>query len=88
MAPRTKAGGSTRIRYPVSPSCKHCPFGVTKPSGFCGAVAKALSGPPGDRDVALIDLKTFVTISQYVRHFPQYGRKAEIGGIPIYIYAS
>ena len=37
-------------KYPVSPRCKRCPFGVTQSSRFCGAVAKVLNGPPGEYD--------------------------------------
>ncbi len=35
---------------PVSPRRKRCPLGVAQSSRFCGAVAKVLSGPPGEYD--------------------------------------
>ncbi len=44
----TKAGGAKGIRYPCSPSCKHCRLDVAYPSWVCSVEAKALSLPPGE----------------------------------------
>ena len=43
----TKAGGSNRIRYPGSPSCKRCSPDVGGIDPF-RVVANALSYPPGE----------------------------------------
>ena len=43
-----KARGAKGIRYPRSPSCKRCPLDIGNLTGVVSAVAKALSGPPGE----------------------------------------
>ncbi len=43
----TKARGANRIRYPSSPSSKHCVQGVASTIGRCSIEAKAISTPPG-----------------------------------------
>jgi len=43
-----KAGGATRIRYPVSPSCKRCGLGIGITKGYFRAEEKSLNPPPGE----------------------------------------
>ena len=38
----------TGSKHPRSPSCKRCPLDIGNLTGVASAVAKALSGPPGE----------------------------------------